>query len=851
MNPFKFAAFILICLSCNLVATYTIQNKEVQYSVKIPISSFTENRVPVNNPVPWQAIETLAKDGSFVRKNDIVVTFDTDEKQFQLKKKELDLEVIEMDLQSRLDDISNKENSMVETLSRLDEQLEIERAKLQKYLSIPKEEEIRMSQGRLKIAQMNMDAADSDLSKAKDRLEKKMISPAEFEKAQFDFYEKKALYEYAKSDLELTSLPTSQSTISRTRLKIESIELEKEKLQLELEDFSSIADIQRKNAEARKSIHLSRIKEIKEDITNSRISSSVDGYVSLEDLHGETISEGMKLWKSFRIMHIEDISTLSLKGSVDEDKRQFFQVGDSAEVYINGKKKTLQARIKSIGNFARDMAEKDKTDWGDVGKKYGIKVYDLTLEILSDTTWLKPGMKGHAFLHASESISKPAIPIKYLNNKEDSLTIFDGKKHHPVSGYHNQGWFYFDSDEWFGKNIEMGSLQPKQNLQEQVQKTNNRFQVTGEMKAGNFIEILTGEIRNGSKISWLIPEESKVTMGDVVARITDQDLQKDLTDAKTKLEKAQGELEEVLKQRLINERESAFKLKKLQNELEIAKINHHIATKAIDSQGYINASLNLEQAKIKLENWQNQLANEEKKTLTSRSPIEIEKMKLELKKAELQLDKANINMDIVKRGEDEITKNKASLDLLVKEIELSILNESLKLDEVKSQIGRNNKERNLYWNQRHMNRILKRQDALAVKATANGIIEYNTTWVSGGIGKISVGTTVRRRQSIIKLPDYSTMFLTVNVPERYYSKTKIGQKVDIEIPSLNNTLLSGEISEIDVLFRNKSKPDSDQGLYSSHEPLGEVNFTVKIQVDQSEKTIKPGAVGIVSFPFSE
>ena len=54
---------------------------------------------------------------------------------------------------------------------------------------------------------------------------------------------------------------------------------------------------------------------------------------------------------------------------------------------------------------------------------------------------------------------------------------------------------------------------------------------------------------------------------------------------------------------------------------------------------------------------------------------------------------------------------------------------------------------------------------------------------------------------------------------------------------------------VDLLFSNKGKKDSQIGLYSSHEPLGEVIFRVRIRIRQGNVELKPGLLGEVIFPF--
>jgi multidrug efflux pump subunit AcrA (membrane-fusion protein) len=153
--------------------SYKITSVKQSYSLQTEVKSFTENLEPINNPIEWQPISFIAKEGARVKKGDVVVEFDTSALAFRLETKRLDQAIIDKDLQTRLNDIDTKESQMLETLNTLNEQLEILLAQQQLFMSIPREEDIRMAEGRLKVAKMNMDASSSDLEKAEFRLRKK------------------------------------------------------------------------------------------------------------------------------------------------------------------------------------------------------------------------------------------------------------------------------------------------------------------------------------------------------------------------------------------------------------------------------------------------------------------------------------------------------------------------------------------------------------------------------------------------------------------------------------------------------------------------------------------------------
>ena len=114
------------------------------------------------------------------------------------------------------------------------------------------------------------------------------------------------------------------------------------------------------------------------------------------------------------------------------------------------------------------------------------------------------------------------------------------------------------------------------------------------------------------------------------------------------------------------------------------------------------------------------------------------------------------------------------------------------------------------------------------------MICYNKIWNSGTISKVNVGSQVGPRFNILSIPDLSEMYVGVEVPEKYFSQVSEGMPVDVQIPALSGIALEGRVVGVEFIFENKGKKDSQVGLYSSHEPLGEVVFKVRIHINAGQ-----------------
>lgn len=100
----------------------------------------------------------------------------------------------------------------------------------------------------------------------------------------------------------------------------------------------------------------------------------------------------------------------------------------------------------------------------------------------------------------------------------------------------------------------------------------------------------------------------------------------------------------------------------------------------------------------------------------------------------------------------------------------------------------------------------------------------------GGGERIREGASVRERQSIITIPDMTTMSLRVKIHESYIKKIKKGQRARITVDAFPDTVLEGEVSKVGVL------PDSQNRWMN---PDMKVYLTT-ITISGTSDWLKPG-----------
>jgi RND family efflux transporter MFP subunit len=121
-----------------------------------------------------------------------------------------------------------------------------------------------------------------------------------------------------------------------------------------------------------------------------------------------------------------------------------------------------------------------------------------------------------------------------------------------------------------------------------------------------------------------------------------------------------------------------------------------------------------------------------------------------------------------------------------------------------------------------------------IRPTKTGLVVYGRAGDDmiyyGGEERIREGATVRERQTILTIPDMSSMSVRVRIHETYIKKVKNGQKVRLTVDAFPDKVLEGEVTKVGVL------PDSQNRWMN---PDLKVYLTT-IAVKSTNDWLKPG-----------
>ncbi|MCM8529855.1 MAG: HlyD family secretion protein [Lentisphaeraceae bacterium] len=843
-------SLISVCFIFSLSGEdYTIQNRQQNYQVDVRGTVKTLKSIGLMVPANWLPISYVVEDGSYVKENDVVAKFDSSRAEYELQTLLFEQKVVEQQLKYELNEIDNDRLGKEDKRDGIVDKLKIAEAELVKWKELPLEDEVLKAEGRLRIARLEYEAAEKEMVKAQDRYKRKFISKAELETAQQELKEQKVSLDYAKSDLEYESLPATKSTIKMAELKIENLKLEKQDIEYELKELKSLQDIEKTLAKNKKKVIEKKISMQKASLEKTTVKAPVAGYVKHMGYGSEKLGPGSKYFRGYRFADIPVLDSTVVEVFIPEQNRKFFQDGDTAMIFINGRKdKPVEGYVHHIYDVPVDIAEKNSIKYGSSIQLTGLKVYRAEVKVKNKIDWMRPGMNGAVTLTSSRKLDKPAVPIKFVKNQDEKNHISVEGRYKEVSGFMNKGWFFLDG-EFTGKVVSLEGQFLKDISREGGDFEHGEFVASGEVVPTKSVKVVVKSIHGESKIISMKEEESVVKKGDVILTLDSEAVDEQITSSETQVADIQNQVDKLVKKLDLEQRENEFMIQTELNNLKIKEIERDVRLQGLDYKSTISAQMKYLQAEIAYENSVSSYKRLKVKNPEFISKSEYEKAERAQIEKKLQLELAKIDFEENKRGATEEQKSLAKRDYIMQKIiyENYAKEAKFKEDEVENELERLRLRLARY--KFNLGERQQRKENLTIKAPADGLIRYEKVYDNGRIQKISLGVGLHSKMVPMTLPDLTSLTVRVKVPERYFTKVKAGMEVDIRIPAIGDQVYKGSVKTIEYIFESLASQDNKIGIYSSQEPLGQNVFLVDVNVDTSKVSIKPGVIADIYFPF--
>lgn len=356
-----------------------------------------------------------------------------------------------------------------------------------------------------------------------------------------------------------------------------------------------------------------------------------------------------------------------------------------------------------------------------------------------------------------------------------------------------------------------------------------RLRKDGELQAINNIEIFS-EVEGQTTIQQIVREGDSVREGTVLVVLDSSSIRQKIEDTTIELQKAEADVTNAREMRDIQESKNAADLEAAQVSLTLAQLDLKDYEEAAYPQQLANAQTDLEMSQIDLKNRREDLG--QRRNLFAKGYVTA----ADVKKAELEVTKAENAVDKAQTALKRLTEYTHASDLAAKRNALSQAEQ--KLVRVKrenaSQMSQKSadvaaREQNFSIIRRRLERLQQQADACTIKAPTSGMVVYATSNDRNAQNLIQEGATVRERQTLLRLPDTSSMKAVLRVPEAQVWRLRPGMRALVRISGMAEPV-GANLDKISVLA------DSGQRWFNPDTK----EYPVDLVLDRTPPNLKPG-----------
>jgi RND family efflux transporter MFP subunit len=356
-----------------------------------------------------------------------------------------------------------------------------------------------------------------------------------------------------------------------------------------------------------------------------------------------------------------------------------------------------------------------------------------------------------------------------------------------------------------------------------------------------------------TSLAWIIPENSKIKKGEIIARFDTDELQQKIEELELNYQNLFKEHEIAKEEIAIQKSANAAEIRTAEDtvtdsEEAFIKYRKLEGPKDSDSQDvkvegarklYEEAKRDYEDS-LKTFNDTVFMKEEDKKNAADK----VEELRKKMQTEEINHNNAILDKKIFKRF-----TNPNKLSQLSNKVEQEKLNlAKTKVKTVSQLVQKENQQSKLDGqikkNQYDLDKHKLYMSQMQIAAPVDGIITYgDPDNRRGNAQEVKVGMDARRKEVLITIPDMSNLIVEFDIPEQFRSKVKIDDEVIVRPDSQPNVKIKGKISKISPLPVNQIFWDRNSPkIYLSEVELGEqpksIVSGINVQVEVITSAIK-------------
>ena len=385
--------------------------------------------------------------------------------------------------------------------------------------------------------------------------------------------------------------------------------------------------------------------------------------------------------------------------------------------------------------------------------------------------------------------------------------------------------------------VSMINLSPKQDLEETISTTaavKRSFPIevrtVGELEAARSIGVSCSIRNDQPKIIDLISDGTHVNFHEMLIKIDPTPYEKKVEELQSALKDAENQIISLNQAFEWEIEQETHEAKAAEFEMESAELE---LNKIVNGDGPLEKArlyAAMQKAQVKYEELNS--FSEDLMTLEEQgfmSPAEVRQTKKKLLEeqevyanAKLQFESYELHVYPM-----QVKKAETALKRLVNKQEETKKNGSYKI--AKAEVALGQAEQQYEHAKRQLKDAQLELTLTEIRAPSSGMVVLKEDYRSGQKRKPRVGDTVVRNQTILDLPDMSTMTVKTKVREIDLYKVEIGKQATIEVDAYPNLQFEGKVVFIGIL-----------AISDAIRPGDEKNFEVKVELSMTDPRLRPG-----------
>lgn len=328
----------------------------------------------------------------------------------------------------------------------------------------------------------------------------------------------------------------------------------------------------------------------------------------------------------------------------------------------------------------------------------------------------------------------------------------------------------------------------------------------GELQAANSIDIRC-ELEGRSTIIFIVDEGTNAQKGDLLVELASDEIDERIREAEIREASARAAYETTVKEYEILQDDNASTIRKSELEFRLAELALEKYREGEQIQQRQTAELAFEKAKSVRDRAKDNLADSEElfgQGFLTR--LELEDDRFDVYESEIELKKAKLALEVLDKYTIPMELQQKQADLDEARKELIRTKKSASAKEAKQLADVEAKKSELELIQDKLTKYRDQKAKAKIVAPADGLVVYARSgrWWRNDT-RIEKGAQVYERQSLIELPDTSSMKVVIRVHEAKTEMLKEGLPTTVEIEGFSGKTFPGTISKIAVLADSQNR----------------------------------------------